>query len=103
MLDDSIKNEAEAVPDEIEDETAQVTPEEHYQWAMGLLAKRTVLLPSHSDQIPILLEAIAHALLGGLRDGLDYAARQAGKVPPTSGGGGGGYAPPLFEEDDDRP
>ena len=89
MLDDSIKDEGVTEPD--------YTAERHYQWAMGLLAKSNGLLPGQTEQIPILLEAIAHALLGGLRDGLDYAAR---KVPPTSGGG---YAAPLFEEDDDRP
>lgn len=99
MLDDSIKN--ETVPDKsVGSDEIIVTPEEHYQWAMGLLAKSTTLIPGQTEQIPILLEAIAHALLGGLRDGLDYAARQAGKVPSASGGG---YAPPLFEEDDDRP
>lgn len=46
-----------------------------------------------------LLEAIAHALLGGLRDGLDYAAKQADRVEP----GSPIYPGPEFEEDTTRP
>jgi hypothetical protein len=82
-----------------EDDLGSITqPEAHYLSGMELL-RMGVNIEDPNLRIAILLESIAHALLGGLRDGLDYAARQANKPEPGSPISPG----PLFEEDEDRP
>jgi hypothetical protein len=72
-----------------------LSPEQHYEAAMKYMRAAE----SSVDWQPSLGKAIAHALLGGLRDGLDYAARQA-TFPEV----GSPLLPgPAFEEDVDRP
>jgi hypothetical protein len=84
----------------ISEDAVTLKPEEHYNWSLNLLVQAQEEVNSGtSERTNLLLEAIAHALLGGLRDGLDYAARQANKPEPGSPISPG----PRFEEDEDRP
>lgn len=69
-----------------------LTPEEHYETGMLHLALSTG--DGAADAQFHLTAAVAHALLGGLRDGLDYVARQRVSEPRPPD-----YAP-RFEEDD---
>lgn len=89
------------------DETEKtLTPEEHYNWSLNLLVRANEdLVAGSAAQTNVLLEALAHVMLGGLRDALDYSARQARreldeevkKQQETL------YPGPAFEEDMDRP
>lgn len=73
----------------------KMTPEEHYNEAMQLISGSTNV-GDPMMRTAILIEALTQAMLGGLRDGLDYSARHPSSpaVAPS---------PPLFEEDDSRP
>jgi hypothetical protein len=84
----------ETVPD---GEATNPTPEQHYKWGMEALSEAHTLGIGTSTEA--LLAALAHAMLGGLRDGLDYAATKAVRVEP----GSPIYDGPEFEEDDQRP
>lgn len=79
---------------ETETETLSL-PEASYHAGMECLVRAEKQDPDSQARTNYLLEAIAHAMLGGLRDGLDYISRNSTPPPVPSG--------PLFEEDDDRP
>jgi hypothetical protein len=63
---------------------------------LGIAEKYNVESPERTNYM---LEAIAHSMLGGLRDALDYAAKHANQPEP----GSPLYPGPQFEEDVDRP
>lgn len=67
--------------------------------AMGALVQAEKAPTESLTRMNYLLQAIADAMLGGLRDGLDYAAKQADRVEPDSPI----YPGPEFEEDTTRP
>jgi len=76
-------------------ESTRVSPEQHYQAGMEALRQAHTL--GIGTSLEALLAAVAHGLLGGLSDGLDYTERQRLSQPKPPD-----YAPHI-EEDDDRP
>jgi hypothetical protein len=82
-----------------EDDSGLTMPEVLYRAGMDSIISAEKFRPESMERTNCLLSAIAHAMLGGLRDGLDYAARQANKPEPGSPISPG----PRFEEDEDRP
>lgn len=91
---------------ETDGERTKPTPEMHYQWGMEALSQAHA--GGMGTPMEFLLEALAHALLGGLRDGVDYAEKQ--KARELAESQKPGYGTPeasevgaLIEEDDDRP
>lgn len=83
------------------------TPENHYDWGMDRLALAQTLPQGDGTmtQTNLLLSAIAHAMLGGLRDGLDYAAEKARREldEEVKKQQEALSRPVAFEEDEDRP
>lgn len=80
-------------------ERTHPTPEFHYEGGLQCLSQSLDYPKGSSERTNELLNAIAHVLMGGLRDGLDYAAKQADRVEP----GSPIYPGPEFEEDTTRP
>lgn len=100
----SIQNERIQMNTSAEDSNLKRTPEEHYRLGLFYLNRVEGGVTSMSDQNSILF-AIAEAMLGGLRDGLDYAARQARREldEEVKRQQEALSRPVAFEEDMDRP
>jgi len=75
-----------------------LTPEEHYAEAVAELATAGNYGLDSPHRTNLILSALTHTMLGGLRDGLDYTAKVAARE--ASAENAGEYTPPVFEEDD---
>lgn len=82
-----------------------LTPEEHYAEAIADIEACAEYGLDSPHRTNLILTALTHAMLGGLRDGLNYAAKVAAReaaqeAQEASIRNAGEYTPPGFEEDD---
>lgn len=95
--------------EETDGERSHPTPEMHYDWAMDSLYKGQSMQLESLEYTNCLLTALTHAMMGGLRDGLDYSAKQKASELAESRKPGygtpeaGGVGAQIEEDDDDRP
>jgi hypothetical protein len=79
-----------------------LTPEEHYAEAVVQMETAGNYGLDSPHRTNLILSALTHAMLGGLRDGLNYTAKVAAQEAAREASirNEGEYTPPVFEEDD---